>query len=197
MTFIRFIARMLNDTTYLLDETFNLLNSIHDYQVEIKRRQTGSEANEEMGNDETLNGNLEGDERRVKSLIALSNETMELFKLFTKEVPQGFVLPEIVDRLAGMLDYNLSVLVGPKCSNLKVAEPEKYKFEPKKILSDICEVYVNLSLQKGFVIAVSRDGRSFNIAYFKKAESILTKRTFVDNRIINLLAIFCCQSRRK
>lgn len=81
---------MLNDTTYLLDETFNLLNSIHDYQVEIKRRQTGSEANEEMGNDETLNGNLEGDERRVKSLIALSNETMELFKLFTKEVPQGF-----------------------------------------------------------------------------------------------------------
>ena len=36
--FIRFIARMLNDTTYLLDETFNLLNSIHDYQQEIKKR---------------------------------------------------------------------------------------------------------------------------------------------------------------
>ncbi|KAI5948688.1 ufd2 [Candida theae] len=192
--FIRFIARMLNDTTYLLDETFNLLNSIHDYQVEVKRRQTGNEPNEEMGNDETLNSNLEGDERRVKSLIALSNETMELFKLFTKEVPQGFVLPEIVDRLAGMLDYNLSVLVGPKCSNLKVAEPEKYKFEPKKILSDICEVYVNLSLQKGFVIAVSRDGRSFNVAYFKKAEDILTKRTFVDNRIINSLAIFAAKA---
>ena len=28
---------MLNDTTYLLDETFNLLNSIHDYQQEIKK----------------------------------------------------------------------------------------------------------------------------------------------------------------
>ncbi|KAI5960985.1 ufd2 [Candida pseudojiufengensis] len=188
--FIRFIARMLNDTTYLLDETFNLLNSIHNYQVEQNRRRQGQEPNEELGNDESLNDNLEGEERRVKSLIGLSNETMELFKLFTKEVPKGFVLPEIVDRLAGMLDYNLSIMVGPKASNLKVAEPEKYKFEPKKILSDICEIFVNLSLQKEFVIAVSRDGRSFNIEIFKKAESILTNKTFVDNKIINGLSIF-------
>ncbi|KAI5952552.1 ufd2 [Candida jiufengensis] len=192
--FIRFIARMLNDTTYLLDETFNLLNSIHNFQVEQNRRRQGQEPNEELGNDETLNDNLESEERRVKSLIGLSNETMELFKLFTKEVPKGFVLPEIVDRLAGMLDYNLSIMVGPKASNLKVAEPEKYKFEPKKILSDICEIFVNLSLQKEFVIAVSRDGRSFNIEIFKKAESILTNKTFVDNKIINGLSIFATKA---
>ncbi|KAI3404279.2 ufd2 [Candida oxycetoniae] len=188
--FIRFIARMLNDTTYLLDESFNLLNSIHDYQVEMKRRLVGEPTNEEMGSTEELSNNLESAEKRAKSLMSLSNKTIELFKLFTREVPQGFVLPELVDRLAGMLDFNLSVLVGPKCSNLKVEAPEKYDFEPKKVLSDICEVYVNLSSQKEFVVAVSRDGRSFNISYFEKAENILTTRTFVDNKIIDRLRKF-------
>ncbi|EMG49149.1 UFD2 E4 ubiquitin-protein ligase UFD2 [Candida maltosa Xu316] len=183
--FIRFIARMLNDTTYLLDETFNLLNSIHNYQQELKKRESGSgEADESMGTDDELRNNLEEAEQRVKSYMGLSNKTMELFKLFTKEVPKGFVLPEIVDRLAGMLDYNLSIMVGPKCSNLKVAEPEKYSFEPKKILSDLCEIYVNLSNQQGFITAVARDGRSFNILYFEKAENILTTKTFVKNEII-------------
>ena len=188
--FIRFIARMLNDTTYLLDESFSLLNSIHDYQVELKRRLRGEPENEELGSTDELNENLNTAEKRATSLMGLSNKTMELFKLFTKEVPNGFVLPEIVDRLAGMLDYNLSILVGPKCSNLKVESPEKYHFEPKKLLSDLCEVYVNLALQKGFVIAVSRDGRSFDISYFQKAEKILTTRTFINNKIIDQLRLF-------
>lgn len=194
--FIRFIARMLNDTTYLLDETFNLLNSIHDYQQEIKKRESGGEENESMGTNEELANHLEEDELRVKSYMGLSNKTMELFKLFTKEVPRGFVLPEIVDRLAGMLDYNLSILVGPRCSNLKVAEPEKYQFEPKKILSDLCEIYVNLSAQPEFVTAVARDGRSFNVVYFQKAEKILTTRTFIKNEIINGLIEFANRAEK-
>lgn len=192
--FIRFIARMLNDTTYLLDETFNCLNSIHDLQQELKKRQAQGEADETMGTDEELSNNLEENERKVKSYMGLSNKTMELFKLFTEEVPSGFVLPEIVDRLAGMLDYNLSIMVGPKCSNLKVAEPEKYGFEPKKILTDLVQIYVNLSTQPAFVTAVARDGRSFNISYFKKAENILRTKTFVKNEVINTLVEFANQA---
>lgn len=195
--FIRFVARMLNDTTYLLDETFNCLNSIHDYQQELKKRQAHGEADETMGTDEELANKLEEDERKVKSYMGLSNKTMELFKLFTEEVPKGFVLPEIVDRLAGMLDYNLSIMVGPKCSNLKVAEPEKYGFEPKKILSDLVEIYVHLSLQPEFVTAVARDGRSFNISYFKKAENILRTKTFVKNEVISSLIEFSEKAESK
>ncbi|KAK6205368.1 ubiquitin elongating factor core-domain-containing protein [Scheffersomyces amazonensis] len=185
--FIRFIARMLNDTTYLLDETFNELNLIHDYQQEIKKRLEGQEKNEELGNDEELQQKLESSEKKAKSYMGLSNKTMELFKLFTKEVPQGFVLPEIVDRLAGMLNYNLSIMVGPKCTQLKVSNPEKYDFEPKKILTYLCEIYSNLSKQEKFMIAVSRDGRSFNLDYFKRAERILTTRTYIENNIIKNL----------
>lgn len=189
--FIRFIARMLNDTTYLLDETFNELNAIHNYQQELKKRQLGQEPNEEeYGNNDEIIKNLESSERKAKSYMGLSNKTMELFKLFTKEVPQGFVLPELVDRLAGMLDYNLATMVGPKCSNLKVEDPTKYDFNPRATLQDLCEIYHNLSKQNKFVKAVSKDGRSFNIKWFYKAEKILTTKTLSDPRMIKTLVEF-------
>lgn len=184
--FVRFIARMLNDTTYLLDETFNELNSIHNYQGELTRRSNGIPGDtEEYGTDEELSGNLSSSERKAKSYMGLSNKTMELFKLFTKQVPSGFVLPEIVDRLSGMLNYNLSIMVGPKCSNLKVSNPEKYDFEPKKILGDLCEIYYNLSNEGKFLVSIARDGRSFNLKYFIKAHDILMKKTFINATIID------------
>lgn len=184
--FVRFVARMLNDTTYLFDEAFDKLNAIHNKQVELAKREAGEEGNtEEHGTTEELTRNLQSDESMALSYMGLANQTMVLFKLFTAQVPEGFVIHELVDRLAGMLDYNLSLMVGPKCLNLKVKEPEKYKFEPRKILGDICQVYVNLSGQKAFVLAVARDGRSFDLKWFEKAGSILMKRTSVQNDVIS------------
>lgn len=189
--FVRFIARMLNDTTFLFDESFNELNTIHKLQTELKTRAKGNPGNEEeFGSTEEVEKNLLSAESKAQSYMGLANETMKLFMLFTKQVPEGFTIDELVDRLAGMLDYNLSLLVGPKCSNLKVKEPEKYKFDPKKILSDICSVYCNLSKQDKFVLAVARDGRSFSLLYFDRAKDILTKRTSVSQKVIDVFYNF-------
>lgn len=92
----------------------------------------------------------------------------------TAEVIEPFLVNEIVDRLAAMLDYNLVQLVGPKCTELKVANPEKYHFQPRKLLSEIMDVYLNLN-STTFVEAVARDGRSYRKEYFSKAASILQK----------------------
>lgn len=184
--FIRFIARMLNDTTFLFDESFNELNLIHKLQVEAAVREGGEAGNEEeFGTTAELEENLRSAESKAQSYMGLANQTMNLFMLFTKQVPEGFTIDELVDRLAGMLDYNLSLMVGPKCSNLKVKEPEKYQFDPKKILQDICTVYCNLSNQEKFVAAVARDGRSFSLLYFERARGILTKRTNTSQSVID------------
>ncbi|QEL63171.1 hypothetical protein CJJ09_005367 [Candidozyma auris] len=189
--FIRFIARMLNDTTFLIDEAFNSLNAIHNMQVELRSREAGSEGNtDEFGSTEELQSNLSTEESKAKSYMGLANQTMKLFKLFTKQVPEGFTIGELVDRLAGMMDYNLALLVGPKCSTLKVKEPEKYDFDPKKTLADICEVYANLSGESKFKQAVARDGRSFDVKYFEKAKKILTTKTTVDDALINTFYSF-------
>lgn len=184
--FIRFIARMLNDTTYLFDEAFNMLNEIHKAQKELGAREGGQDANEEdFGTTEDLERTLAENEKRARSLMALANQTMMLFKLFTEQVPEGFTINELVDRLAGMLDYNLNLMVGPKCSNLKVREPEKYEFDPKRTLGDLCVVYCNLGSQEKFVQAVARDGRSFDLQYFEKAHGILLRKTNVPNELVD------------
>lgn len=183
--FIRFIARMLNDTTYLFDEAFNMLNEIHKGQKELGARENGQDANEEeFGATADLERQLGENERRAKSLMSLANQTMMLFKLFTEQVPEGFTINELVDRLAGMLDYNLNLMVGPKCSSLKVKEPEKYDFDPKRTLGDLCVVYCNLGAQEKFVQAVARDGRSFDLQYFEKAHGILLRKTNIQSNLV-------------
>ena len=63
-------------------------------------------------------------------------------------------------------------------------------------MSDLCEIYVSLSAQPEFVVAVARDGRSFNIVYFQKAEKILTTKTFIKNEIINGLIEFANKAEK-
>lgn len=59
-------------------------------------------------------------ERQAQSYVALGNETVHMLQYLTAEVVEPFMVNEVVDRLAAMLDYNLAQLVGPKCTELKV-----------------------------------------------------------------------------
>lgn len=172
--FIRFIARMLNDTTYLLDESLNHLHTIHQCQKELNNRSRGAAPSGEES-DEDLNKKLQESERMAKSFVQLSNKTILLFNLFTCETPRSFTIVEIVDRLAGMLNYNLVVLVGPSYNELKVQDPEKYQFDPKELLLQLCSIFINLSKRDEFIEAVARDLRSFNPDNFYKAINILKK----------------------
>jgi len=54
--------------------------------------------------------------------MALGNETVHMLNYMTSDpqIVQPFMEPEIVERLAAMMDYNLTALVGPKCTELKV-----------------------------------------------------------------------------
>lgn len=53
-------------------------------------------------------------------------------------------LQELVDRLAAVLDFNLTELCGPNSRHLKVKEPSKCCFDPKRLLEKIVELYCNL-----------------------------------------------------
>lgn len=178
--FVRLVARMLNDATFLLDESLNHLHTIHECQKELDLRTSGIEPSNE-DSDEDLQKRLDESERIAKSYVQLANKTILLFSLFTKETPRSFVIIEIVDRLAGMLNYNLQALVGKKCGELKVKNPESYKFDPIELLFQICSIFINLSGEKEFINAVARDLRSFNPENIRKANKILKKNYKVPN----------------
>ncbi|KIK52087.1 hypothetical protein GYMLUDRAFT_50156 [Collybiopsis luxurians FD-317 M1] len=173
--FVRFVNLMINDVTYLMDESLSELSQIHEIQVEMDDKDTWNTKSMEYRRERE--GTLRSLERHASSYTTLGRSTVELLKLFTAETKKPFMMPEIVDKLAAMLDYNLDALVGPRCQNLKVREPEKLKFDPKALLSDMLQIFLNLSDQPEFARAVAGDGRSYNKSLFEQAERIAVRRS--------------------
>ncbi|CCH41439.1 ubiquitin conjugation factor E4 B [Wickerhamomyces ciferrii] len=193
--FIRFVARMLNDLTFLLDEALRQLGEVHSVQTEQELRLKGQSSIE--GTDEELQSRLQSAENQAKSFVGLANKGIDLFGLFTQEVPRAFTKSEIVGRLASMLDYNLDSLVGPRCTNLKVKNPENYRFNPRELLVNISKVFINLSKETEFIQAVSQDSRSFKIEIFEKAKSILANRNIANGEFIDKFIGFAYKAESK
>ena len=186
--FVRFVNLMINDVTYLMDESLSELTQIHNIQVEMDDKETWDSKPVEYKRERE--STLRSLERHASGYTTLGRSTVELLKVFTAETKGPFMMPEIVDRLAAMLDYNLQALVGPRCQDLKVREPEKLKFDPKALLTDIIQVFLNLSDQKEFIQAVAGDGRSYTKELFDRAEGIAIRRGLKTETEIESLRIF-------
>ncbi|KAL8656209.1 MAG: hypothetical protein Q9210_000404 [Variospora velana] len=169
--FVRFVNLLLNDVTFVLDESLTAFQQIHNLSQELQNpqhiEQTARQEKEEA---------LSAAKGKAKSYMQLTNETVAMLKLFTEALADAFTMPEIVQRLADMLDYNVDALVGPKSSELKVENPQEYDFQPKALLSEILDVYLNLRNKESFILAVARDGRSYKPANFQKATAIFQVR---------------------
>ncbi|KAM0790391.1 hypothetical protein ACM66B_003273 [Microbotryomycetes sp. NB124-2] len=193
--YVRFANLLMNDTTYLLDDALMHLGKI----VELQRQMDDTVAWEalpvsERQEKEKLLRQYEGSAR---SDLDFGVESLRLLKRFAAETTQPFLTAEIVDRLAAMLDMNLSLLAGPKCQDLKVREPEKYRFKPKELLSDLLDIFLQLAPHEQFQQAVAKDGRSYSRALFERAQRIalktaiktLTELKGLDSLVIRVEAI--------
>jgi ubiquitin conjugation factor E4 B len=169
--FVQFVNLLLNDVTYLLDEGLSKLTDINRLQKELESQPEAPPSANPREREQLLGTT----ERQATSYISLANDTVRLLAKFTLFVPDAFVYPEVVDRLARMLNFNQVVLTGDKCKNLKVKDPGKYRFNPKELLSMIVDIYLNLCSKQAFVIACARDGRSYRKEVFLKTTVILRK----------------------
>lgn len=169
--FVRFVNLLLNDVTFVLDESFGAFMTIHDTQVLLNQAGSTMDPAQRQQKEEQL----AAAQRNAKSYMQLTNMTVAMLKLFTEALADSFTMREIVQRLADMLDYNLDAMVGPKSSNLRVDNLQEYGFSPRTLLSEIVDVYLNLMDKENFIYAVARDGRSYKPENFEKAAEILRK----------------------
>lgn len=169
--FVRFVNLLLNDVTFVLDESFTAFHTIYDTSKELSLAGTSLDQQQRQEKEEAL----EAAKNKAKSYMQLTNETVGMLKLFTEALPDAFTMPEIVQRLADMLDYNLDAMVGPKSTSLKVDNLQEYNFRPKALLSEIVDVYLNLGEKENFILAVARDGRSYKTETFVQAGNVLRK----------------------
>ena len=176
---------LMNDTTFLLDESMSKLKEIGILQAEIAN---GSDGPERQEKEKTL----ETAERQATSYMSLANETVDMLVYLTQnpEIVGPFVSSDIVGRLAPMLDHNLKELAGPRCSDLKVQNPEKYRFNPKKLLSRLVDIFLHLAHRNEFVAAVAKDGRSYSKEIFGRVANILGAHRLKSEDEINQLSSF-------
>ncbi|KAK8392611.1 hypothetical protein O3P69_014791 [Scylla paramamosain] len=169
--FVKFVNLLMNDTTFLLDESLDALKRIHEVQEEMERGTWAQQSREQQQSRQRL---LATDERQCRSYLTLARETVDMMHYLTKEVPDPFLRPELCDRLAAMLNFNLAQLCGQKCGNLKVRQADKYGWEPRKLLEQLVDIYLHLDSPK-FHQAIANDERSFKRELFETAASKLER----------------------
>ncbi|XP_051844560.1 ubiquitin conjugation factor E4 B isoform X1 [Antechinus flavipes] len=163
--FVRYINMLINDTTFLLDESLESLKRIHEVQEEMKNKEQWDLLPRDQ--QQARQSQLAQDERVSRSYLALATETVDMFHILTKQVQKPFLRPELGPRLAAMLNFNLQQLCGPKCRDLKVENPEKYGFEPKKLLDQLTDIYLQLDCAR-FAKAIADDQRSYSKELFEE-----------------------------
>lgn len=164
----------MNDATFVLDEGLSKFPKIHDLQLRLRDPSLSEQDREKTEED------LRTTEEQATGYMQLANETVGMMKLFTTTLRESFTMPEIVVRLAGMLDYNLDILTGPKSKTLKVDNPEKYFFNPKTLLPELVDIYINLGASPAFIEAVAADGRSYKPSAMAMTAHILRSKFLKD-----------------
>lgn len=189
--FVRFVNLMINDVTYLLDESLSDMSRIRVIELEMEDTASWNAKTPEQKRE--TEKNLRDLERKATGYNQLGDSTVNLLKIFTAETKRPFMEPEIVDRLAAMLDYNLEALAGTRTSEINVKDKEKYHFRPKQLLSAVVQVYLNLADQGEFVHAVANDGRSYRKELFEKTANICKRASLKSPTEIEQLLLFVYQ----
>ncbi|CAE6512214.1 unnamed protein product [Rhizoctonia solani] len=186
--FVRFANLLMNDATYLLDELLTKLASIKQLQTLManKEQWEALPAEERREKEKTFRQN----EGMATSYATLGKSTIGLLRDFTKETKAAFLTPEIVDRLAAMLAYNIDMLCGPRCSSLHVKDMDKYRFQPRTLLGEIFQIFLNLSGEAPFIQAVATEGRSYKKDVFLHAAGIVRKHSIKSETDIEKFVAF-------
>ncbi|WOL01706.1 putative ubiquitin conjugation factor E4 [Canna indica] len=174
--YLNFLNFLINDSIYLLDESLNKILELKEMEAEMadpvqwERRPT-QEREERMRQ-------FHSQENFVRFNMKLANEDVGMLAFTSEQIPAPFLLPEMVERVASMLNYFLLQLAGPQRRSLSVKDPEKYEFRPRQLLKQIAEIYVHIARgdkENIFPAAISKDGRSYNEKLFASAADILWK----------------------
>ncbi|XP_022868548.1 probable ubiquitin conjugation factor E4 [Olea europaea var. sylvestris] len=182
--YLNFLNFLINDSIYLLDESLNKILELKKLEAEMSNTLEWEQRPQQERQERTRLFNSQ--ENIIRIDMKLANEDVSLLAFTSEQISVPFLLPEMVERVASMLNYFLLQLVGPQRRSLSLKDPEKYEFRPKQLLKQIVNIYVNLARgdkENIFPAAIIRDGRSYNEQLFGAAADVL-RRIGEDARII-------------
>jgi len=168
---LKYANVLINDIIYLSDEALGSVEKIHRHEEEIESRFW-----KELSQTQQQDAQVEIRElqKRLKSLLLLMGENLRLLRYATMDHPRLFLREEILGRLVEMLNFLLIRLTGPQHNQLKIKNPENFKFRPKWLIKKLSLIYLNFIDYHEFANSVAHDG-AFNETYFLDAGEILLR----------------------
>ncbi|XP_011010651.1 PREDICTED: probable ubiquitin conjugation factor E4 [Populus euphratica] len=182
--YLNFLNFLINDSIYLLDESLSKILELKALEAEMSNTTEWERRPAQERQERTRL--FHSQENIIRIDMKLANEDLSMLTFTSKQITAPFLLPEMVDRVATMLNYFLLQLVGPQRRSLTLKDPEKYEFRPKQLLEQIVCIYVHLARgdnENIFPAAISKDGRSYNEQLFTAAVDVL-RRIGKDGRVI-------------
>lgn len=183
--YLNFLNFLINDSIYLLDESLNKILELKELEAEMSNTAEWERRPTQERQERTRL--FHSQENIIRIDMKLANEDVSMLAFTSEQITAPFLLPEMVERVANMLNYFLLQLVGPQRKSLSLKDPEKYEFRPKQLLKQIVHIYVHLArgdTENIFPAAISKDGRSYNEQLFSAAADVLIRRIGEDGRII-------------
>ena len=175
--YVRFLNMLINDAIWLLDESMKKLPELREFQALLNvQEQWMQRTPQDRQERESANRQ---NERALRSDLTLAKVHVGMMGYTSFSIAGPFLRPEMVERVAAMLNYFLLYLAGPERKTLKFADKEKMKelaWDPPEMLGQIVTLYLNLfdaDAEGAFVNAIVADGRSYRHEVLVEAALIL------------------------
>ncbi|KAF9626513.1 hypothetical protein IFM89_034447 [Coptis chinensis] len=142
--YLNFLNFLINDSIYLLDES---LNKIHELKgIEAEMSNTAEWESRPAQERQERTRQFHSQENIIRIDMKLAMEDVNMLAFTSNEITVPFLLPEMVERVANMLNYFLLQLAGPQKNSLTLKNPEKYEFKPKELLTQVWSMSFSFSL---------------------------------------------------
>ncbi|KAG0567242.1 hypothetical protein M758_7G160400 [Ceratodon purpureus] len=173
-SYLKFLNLLINDSIFLLDESLKKIPELKEMETQLADPAVWSRRPAQERQERERHYHQQENVVRIDMMLA--NEDVKMIQYTSEEITAPFLLPEMAERIAAMLNYFLLQLVGPQRKALRLNDPEKYEFRPKELLAQIVTIYVHLDRgdsQGVFARAISSDGRSYRDELFTGAAGVL------------------------
>lgn len=126
--------------------------------------------------------------RAINSFLYVEG-CFDLFMHILDERPDLFLVEEMISNFVRVLNCNLKVIIGPRCTDLVIKSPKQYGFDPKDLLRRIVMIYITIRSDR-FVEMVANDKMYFDIGFFRRALEICESKYLINESQVSDLRKF-------
>ncbi|CAD8112797.1 unnamed protein product [Paramecium sonneborni] len=170
--FLTFANYYLNDMIFLLDECLTRMKKMKNLESQLQDMEQKQEYSKLQS--------------ELKTFTIFLQEYYKNIQVFSEVQPEAFLTDEIRDKLANNLNYTLEQLNGKQAVQYKIQSLESVNFDPKLIMGNVIELYINFSSNEKFLMQVVKDDRCFSIELFQATINLLGKHHIIPYQRILL-----------